>query len=155
MEAPIKFTICHGNDCFPAHNLAPHVRIGIVFTCVVMAVLADGSMECKLTAIEQEQDTFAAIDLEEQVKEYVADLQTEMDELINATPQTPEDHHQVFLLKKRIVDTVLAEARIDENRDIHVKFRRDLLNFVGHEDLQVQTEGIDKPFHASPTVTAL
>ena len=36
----------------------------------------------------------------------------------------------MFLLKKRIVDTVLAEARIDENREIHVKFRTDFLTRV-------------------------
>ncbi|RPJ28997.1 MAG: hypothetical protein EHM33_02480 [Chloroflexi bacterium] len=42
----------------------------------------------KLTAIEQAKDAFAAFDWEEQVKGYVADLQTEMAELINATPQT-------------------------------------------------------------------
>jgi hypothetical protein len=77
------------------------------------------------TAIEQEKDAFAAMDWEEQVKEYVVDLQVEIEELINATPQTPEDRHQVFLLKKQIVNAVLAEARIDENREVHVKFRTD------------------------------
>ena len=51
-----------------------------------------------------------------------------MVELINVNPQTPEERHQVFLLKKRIVDTVLAEVRIDENREIHVKFCIDFLN---------------------------
>jgi|GEM_PF-2825014 len=85
----------------------------------------------RLTAIEQEKDTFTKLDLEEQVKKYVAELQSEMAELINAAPQTPEDRHQVFLLKKQIVDAVLAEARIDENREIHVKFRTDFLTHVG------------------------
>jgi hypothetical protein len=45
--------------------------------------------------------------------------------LINADPQTPEERHQVFQLKKRIVNAVLAEAKIDENREIHVKFCTD------------------------------
>jgi hypothetical protein len=48
-----------------------------------------------------------------------------MAELITADPQTPDEKHQVFLLKKRIVDTVLMDARIDERRGIHVKFRTD------------------------------
>lgn len=82
-------------------------------------------MKRKLTSIEQDKDAFTVMDLEEQVKKYVADLQSEMTELIYVNPQTPEDRHQVFLLKKRIVDTVLEEARIDENREIHVKFRTD------------------------------
>jgi DNA invertase Pin-like site-specific DNA recombinase len=82
----------------------------------------------KLTAVEQERKAFTQLDLEEQVKRYVAELQSEMAELIDATPQNPEERHQVFLLKKRIVDTVLVEARIDENREILVKFRTDFLN---------------------------
>jgi DNA-binding transcriptional regulator YdaS (Cro superfamily) len=85
----------------------------------------------KLTAIEYGKDVFTKLDLEEQVKQYVADLQVEMAELIHANPQTLEERHQVFLLKKQIVDTVLEEARIDENREIHVKFRTDFLNHAG------------------------
>jgi len=50
-----------------------------------------------------------------------------MTELIHANSQTPEEKHQVFLLKIQIVDKVIAEARIDENRDIHVKYRTDFL----------------------------
>lgn len=59
----------------------------------------------RLTAIERAKDNFINLDLEEQVKKYVAELQSEMAELINANPQTPEECHQVFLLKKRIVDS--------------------------------------------------
>ena len=82
----------------------------------------------RLTAIEQEENAFTQLDLEEQVKKYVAELQVEMSELIHANPQISEERHQVFLLKKRIVDSVLAEASIDENRQIHVKFRTDFLS---------------------------
>jgi site-specific DNA recombinase len=77
----------------------------------------------RLTTIERAKEDFTKLDLEEQVKKYVA-------ELINAESQTPEERHQVFLLKKRIVDAVLTEARIDENREIHVRFRTD---FLTHE----------------------
>jgi hypothetical protein len=69
--------------------------------------------------------------LEEQIEKYVADLQSEMSELINANPQTPEEKHQVFLLKKRIVDMVLEEARIDENREIQIKFWTNSLAYAG------------------------
>lgn len=65
------------------------------------------------------------LDLEEQIKKYIAELQSEMSGLIHSDPQTPEERHQVFLLKKRVVDTVLKEARIDENREINIKFRSD------------------------------
>ena len=91
----------------------------------------------RLKAIEQEKDTFEKLDLEEQVKMYVAELQSEMAELINADPQTPDEKHQVFLLKKRIVDTVLMEARIDERREIHIKFRTDFSTHSGQTQERV------------------
>jgi len=81
----------------------------------------------RLTTIERAKDDFTKLDSEEQVKKYVAELQSEMAELIYADPQTPEERHQVFMLKKQIVDRVLAEMRIDENRAIHLKFRTDFL----------------------------
>jgi DNA invertase Pin-like site-specific DNA recombinase len=79
----------------------------------------------RLTTIERTKDDFTKLDLEEQIKKYVVELQSEVVELIHVTPQTPEERHQVFLLKKRVVDTVLKEARIDQNREIHMKFRSD------------------------------
>ena len=82
----------------------------------------------RLTTIELAKEGFTELDLEEQVKKYVAELQAEMTELINANLQTSEERHQVFLLKKRLVDTVVAEVRIDENREINIKFRTDFLN---------------------------
>jgi cell division protein FtsB len=84
----------------------------------------------KLIAIDRAKQDFQKLDLEEQVKKHVAKLQSEMAKLIHANPQTPEERHQVFLLKKRIVDAVLAEARIDKNREIHIRFRT---NFLAHE----------------------
>lgn len=35
-----------------------------------------------------------------------------------------------FLLKRRIEDTILKEAKIDENRECHIKFRIDFLDLV-------------------------
>lgn len=80
---------------------------------------------------ERAKEDFTHLDLEEQIKKYVAELQLEMTELIHANPQTSEEDHQVFLLKKRIVDTVLAEVRIDQNREIHIKFRSDFTTRIG------------------------
>ena len=84
-----------------------------------------------MTTLERAKHDFTQLDLEDQVKKYVADLQSEMAELINANPQTPREKHQVFQLKKRIVDTVLIETRIGEDREIHVKFRTGFLTRVG------------------------
>jgi hypothetical protein len=43
----------------------------------------------RLTAIERAKDDFTNLDLEEQVKKYVVDLQSEMTEFIHANPQPP------------------------------------------------------------------
>ncbi|MEW6403753.1 MAG: recombinase family protein, partial [Chloroflexota bacterium] len=49
----------------------------------------------RLTTIERTKDDFIKLDLEEQIKKYAAELQSEMVELIHADPQTPEERHQV------------------------------------------------------------
>ena len=50
----------------------------------------------RLTALEQELDTYARLDWEEKVKGYVADLQAGIAELNNAIPKTPEDSIDSF-----------------------------------------------------------
>ncbi len=85
----------------------------------------------KLATIERAKEDSIRLDLEEQVKKHVAQLKLDMTELIHTNPENPEECHQVFLLKKQIVDTVLEEARIDENREIHVRFRADFLAQAG------------------------
>lgn len=82
----------------------------------------------RLTALEQEMDTYARLDREEKVKGYVADLQAGIIELSNAVPETPEEQHRVFLLKKQLVDELVAEAMIDGKRDIQVEFRAKILD---------------------------
>jgi len=49
-----------------------------------------------------------------------------MSQLKNATPHLPVDRHWFFVLKKCIVDMFLAKARIDDDREIHVRVRMDL-----------------------------
>jgi DNA invertase Pin-like site-specific DNA recombinase len=91
----------------------------------------------RLTAIEQEEDAFEKLDLEEQVRKDVAELQSEMAELMTANPKTLDECHRVFLLKKRIVDTVLMEASIDERREIHIKFCTDFSTHSGQTQERV------------------
>jgi hypothetical protein len=101
-------------ECMPDEEFTP--QISALYD-------KERKVQHRLTTIEREMDDSTKLDLEEQINKDVADLQSEMAELIHANPQTSEERHQVFLLKKQIVDKVLAEARIDENRDIHVKLR--------------------------------
>jgi DNA invertase Pin-like site-specific DNA recombinase len=93
----------------------------------------------RLTALEQEIDTYARLDWEEKVKEYVADLQAGIEELNSAIPTTPEEQHRVFLLKKQLVDELVAEARIDSKRNIQVEFRAKIM------DLAVRKQLLDFP----------
>lgn len=81
-----------------------------------------------LVTMEQEIDTYARLDWEEKIKDYVTDLQTGIEELNNAIPKTLEEQHRVFLLKKQLVDELVAEAMIDDKRDIQVEFRAKIMD---------------------------
>jgi hypothetical protein len=59
--------------------------------------------------------------------------------LNNATPITPEEQHLFFLLKKRLVDELVAEAIINGKRDIRVEFRAKIM------DLAVSKQLLDFP----------
>ena len=89
----------------------------------------------RLTALKQEIDTYARLDWEEKVKGYVADFQTGIIELNNAIPKTPEEQHRVFLLKRQLVDELVAEAMISGKRDLQVEFRAKILDLAVNQQL--------------------
>lgn len=93
----------------------------------------------RLAALEQEIDTYARLDWEEKVKDYVADLQAGIEGLNNTIPKTPEEQHRVFVMKKQLVDELVAEAMIDGKRDIQVEFRAKIM------DLAVSKQILDFP----------
>lgn len=53
----------------------------------------------------------------------MADLQAGIEGLNRASPQTPEEQHRIFVMKKQLVDELVAKAMIDGKRDIQVEFR--------------------------------
>ena len=65
--------------------------------------------------------------------EYLADLQVVVEELKNAAPQNDEERHNVFLLKRQIVDTLVYKATIDRNREIMVDIRLNLLAILDQD----------------------
>ena len=65
--------------------------------------------------------------------EYLADLQVGVEELKNAAPQNDEERHNVFLLKRQIVDTLVHKATIDRNREIMVDIRLNLLAILDQD----------------------
>jgi hypothetical protein len=72
-------------------------------------------------------------DWELRVTEYLADLRAGVEELRNAAPKNEEERHEVFLLKKRIVDTLVERATIDKNRNVNVQIRLNLLGILDED----------------------
>jgi hypothetical protein len=81
-------------------------------------------------AIEDELNAYADLDFDARVSAYVQDLQVDLEDAINANPQSDEERHQLFLRKRRYIDDLLEEVVIDGDRQIHVKFRADILRLV-------------------------
>jgi len=90
--------------------------------------IVEERLKRRLTAVEQEIDTYVRLDWEEKIKSNVVDLQAGIEGLNNAIPKTPEEQHRVFLLKKQLVDELVAEAMIDGKRDIQVEFRAKIMD---------------------------
>jgi len=84
----------------------------------------------KLAAVDQKMDIYVGMDWGTKVNEYVADLQAGIAELNSAIPQTPEEQHRNFLLKKELVDELVEEAVIDGKRDIQVQFRVKIIDLA-------------------------
>jgi len=70
---------------------------------------------------------------ESKVLEFLADLKAGVDELKTVTPQTPEEQHEVFLVKKRVVDTLVERIQIDRERNLQVQIRLNLLEIIGKD----------------------
>lgn len=77
-------------------------------------------------------------DWEKNVAEFFADLRAGVDELKTVTPQTPEEQHEFFLLKKRVVDTLVERIEIDKERNLHVQIRLNLLD-IHRKDARNET----------------
>lgn len=84
----------------------------------------------KFSVVEQKMDTCVGVDWGTKVNEYMADLQAGIEELNSAAPQTPEEQHRNFLLKKELVDVLVDEAIIDGKRDIQVQFRAKIIDLA-------------------------
>jgi hypothetical protein len=79
---------------------------------------------------------------EENVAEFLADLKAGVDELKTVAPQTPEEQHEIFLLKKRVVDTLVERIEIDKERNLHVQIRLNLLDILRKDARNETTAGV-------------
>ncbi len=105
----------------------------------------------RLTTIEQELKNYIEVDWETKANDYVEDIQASMEKLNSANSQTPEEQHCIFLLKKQLVDELVAKAIIDGERDIQVEFRaksidlavsKDILNFPNSREIVAQLQSV-------------
>ena len=69
-------------------------------------------------------------DWEAKVEEYFADLQAGIDELKNAAPLTEEEQHEIFQLKKQVVNTLVDRVTVNRDRELTVTLRLNLLKIL-------------------------
>lgn len=65
--------------------------------------------------------------------EFLINLQAGIEELKNAAPRTTEERHNLFLLKKQVVETLVERVTISKNREINVEIRLDLLAILDQD----------------------
>jgi hypothetical protein len=63
----------------------------------------------------------------------LTDLKAGIDELKAVTPQTTEEQHEAFLVKKRVVDTLVDRIQIDRERNLQIQIRLRLLDIIGKD----------------------
>ena len=91
------------------------------------------SLKNELVSLGEAVNISALEDWESKVVEFLADLKTGVDELKTVAPQTLEEQHEVFLVKKRVVDTLVERIQIDRERNLQVQIRLNLLEIIGKD----------------------
>jgi hypothetical protein len=86
-----------------------------------------------LSALGQTININALDNWEAKFEEYLADLQAGVEALKDTAPQNEEERHNLFLLKKQIVDTLVEQVTISKNREIKVEIRLDLLAILDQD----------------------
>ncbi len=96
------------------------------------------SLKNELSSLGEAVNICALEDWESKVVEFLADLKVGVDELKTVAPQTSEEQHEVFLVKKRAIDTLVERIQIDRERNLQVQIRLNLLEIIG-KDAQNET----------------
>ena len=88
-----------------------------------LATLTLQEISCKreLSALGQTININALNNWEAKFEEYLADLQVGVAELKEAAPQSEEERHNLFLLKKQVVDTLVKRVTIGKSREITIE----------------------------------
>jgi len=100
------------------------------------------TLRCELSSLREAININALEDWEASVAEFLADRKAGVDELKTVTPQILEEQHAVFLLKKQVVDTLVERVEIDQERNLHVQIRLNLLDILGKDTRNRTTAGV-------------
>lgn len=95
--------------------------------------LQELSLKHELSSLGQRININSLNDWEERFMEYLVDLQVGVEELKSAVPQNKEERHNVYLLKRQIIDTLVYKATINRNREIMVDIRLNLLAILDQD----------------------
>lgn len=95
--------------------------------------LQEVNLKHELSSLGQALNINALDNWETKFAEYLADLQVGMDELKNAAPQDDEERHNLFLLKKHVVDTLVERVIINKDREIMVEIRLNLFAILDQD----------------------
>ncbi len=95
--------------------------------------LQEVSLKRELSSLGQAININTLNDWEAKLNEYLADLRAGIDALKNAAPQDAEERHNLFVLKKQIVDTLVQRVTINKNRELTVEIRLNLLGILEEE----------------------
>ena len=77
------------------------------------------------------------------VADYLTDLQVGIEELKTMTaPQNEEERHEIYLLKKKVVDTLVERVDIDKDRNLHVHIRLNLLDIIKNDSEPGSSGGV-------------
>ena len=82
-------------------------------------------------------DASADLDFDARVSAYVQNLQAGLEDVIKVNLQNFEERHALFY-EERFVNVLLEEVLIAGDRQIHIKFRADILRLVqGKKDTEI------------------
>lgn len=95
--------------------------------------LHEVNLKHELSSLGQALNINALDNWEEKFEEFLADLQVGMDELKNVAPQDDEERHNLFLLKKRVVNTLVERVTINKDREIMVEIRLNLFAILDQD----------------------
>ncbi|MCZ2289600.1 MAG: recombinase family protein [Anaerolineales bacterium] len=88
------------------------------------------NLKRELSSLGQAISINALNDWESKVEEYFADLQAGIDGLKNAAPLSEEEQHEVFQIKKQVVNTLVDRVTINRDRELTVTLRLNLLKIL-------------------------